>query len=82
MSLCYLGRECPDLDCEIVFSPSEWKSVYSIVRGRELPSQPPRLNELIRMIATLGGYIDRPKTNPATQTLWTGLQRLHCFSPA
>ena len=54
MYLCYLGRECPDMDCELVFSPSEWKSVYSIVHGRELPATPPRLNDLIRMIATLG----------------------------
>jgi hypothetical protein len=82
MYLCYLGRECPDLDCELVFSPSEWKSVYTIVHGRKLPEAPPRLNDLIRMIATLGGYVDRPKTEPGPQTLWTGLQRLHCFSLA
>jgi hypothetical protein len=82
MYLCYLGRECPDLDCELVFSPSEWKSVYTIVHGGELPKTPPRLNDLIRMIATLGGYVDRPKTEPGTQTLWAGLQRLHCFSIA
>lgn len=81
MYLCYLGRECPDMDCELIFSPSEWKSVYSIVHGRELPTKPPRLNDLIRMIATLGGYVD-PKTEPGPQTLWTGLQRLHCFSLA
>ena len=82
MYLCYLGRECPDLDCEVVFSPSEWKSVYTIAHGRRLPETPPRLNDLIRMIATLGGYVDRPKTEPGPQTLWTGLQRLHCFSLA
>jgi len=86
MYLCRLGRECPDLDCEVVFSPSEWKSVYSVIHrndaARALPSQPPCLNEMIRMIATLGGYVDRPKTEPGPQTLWTGLQRLHCFSQA
>ena len=27
MYLCRLGRECPDLDCEVIFEPSEWKSV-------------------------------------------------------
>lgn len=82
MYLCYLGRECPDLDCELVFSPSEWKSVYAILHKGELPETPPRLNDLIRMIATLGGYVDRPNTEPGPQTLWTGLQRLHCFSLA
>jgi hypothetical protein len=37
---------------------------------------------LSRMIATLGGYVDRPKTEPGPETLWIGLQRLHCFSLA
>lgn len=82
MYLCRLGRECPDLDCEVVFSPSEWKSVYSVVYRTKPPRQAPRLNDIIRLIATLGGYVDRKKTQPGPQTLWTGLQRLHCFSIA
>ena len=36
MYLCRLGRECPDLDCEVVFESSEWKSVYAIVKKRLL----------------------------------------------
>lgn len=80
--LCRLGRECPDLSCDVVFSPGEWKSVYRVVRRCRLPSKPPKLNEMIRMIATLGGYDDRPKTQPGPQTLWIGMQRLHCFSLA
>jgi hypothetical protein len=83
MYLCYLSRECPDLDCEVVFSASEWKSVYSIVhRNASLPKKPPRLREVVRMIATLGGYVDRPTTEPGTQTLWIGLQRVHCYAMA
>lgn len=37
---------------------------------------------MIRMIATLGGFVDRPKNEPGPQTLWIGLQRLNCFSLA
>jgi len=59
MYLCYFDREC-----ELVFSPSDWKSVYTIVHDRKLPETPPRLHELIRIIAILGGYVDRPKPNP------------------
>jgi hypothetical protein len=81
MYLCRLGRECPDLDCEVIFEPSEWKSVYMTVR-QELPPKPPRLNEIIRMIATLGGYVDRRSTQPGPQTLWLGLQRVHDLSTA
>lgn len=82
MYLCRLGRECPDLDCEIIFEPSEWKSVYMTVRRQEPPSTPPTLNAMIRMIATLGGYVNRRSTQPGVQTLWLGLQRVHDLSTA
>lgn len=82
MYLCRLGRECPDLDCEVIFEPSEWKSVYMTVRHAEPPSTPPTLNEITRMIATLGGYVDRRSTEPGPQTLWLGLQRVHDLSTA
>ena len=80
--LCRLSRECPELDCEVVFEPSEWKSVYMAVRREEPPATPPSLNAIVRMIASLGGYVIRKKTQPGTQTLWIGLQRLHDLSTA
>ena len=67
--LCRLSRECPDLNCEVVFEPAEWKAVYLAVRQRELPKTPPSLNEMVRMIASLGGYVIRRTTQPGTQTL-------------
>lgn len=82
MYVCYLGRECPELDCEVIFEPSEWKSVYTIL-NIEFPAQGcPTLNQLTRAIARLGGFIDRPKNDPGTQTLWVGLQRSHDLSNA
>jgi hypothetical protein len=80
--LCRLSRECPDLDCEVVFTPSEWKAVYMAVRRKSPPATPPTLNEIIRMVASLGGYVIRKSTQPGTQTLWIGLQRLHDLSTA
>lgn len=82
MHLCYLGRECPDMSCETVFSPCEWKAVYIVVNDEEPPATPPTLNEMIRMIASLGGYVLRKSTNPGTQTLWIGLQRAHDIAAA
>lgn len=35
--VCRLGRECPDLNCEAVFEPAEWKSVYHVVHCRRPP---------------------------------------------
>lgn len=75
--LCRLSRECPELGCEVVFEPHEWKSVYMAVRKKEPPTTPPSLNEMVRMVASLGGYVIRKSTQPGTQTLWIGLQRLH-----
>ena len=82
MYLTRLGRECPDLSCELSFDESEWKSVYMTVRQQDPPSDPPSLNEMIRMIASLGGYVIRRSTQPGTQTLWFGLQRVHDLSTA
>ena len=82
MYLCRLGRECPDLDCEIVFEPCEWKAVYMAVKQEEPPAKHPTLNEMIRMIASLGGYVIRKKTEPGPQTLWIGLQRVSMLAIA
>jgi hypothetical protein len=82
MYLCRLGRECPDLSCEIVFEPCEWKAVYMALKRTEPPKTPPRLNDIIRMIASLGGYVIRKSTQPGPQTLWIGLQRTHDMSTA
>jgi hypothetical protein len=80
MALCRLGRACPELSCEVLFETSEWQAVHLIVEKRPLPEKPPTLNQLIRMIALLGGYVPRKSTDPGTQTLWIGLQRMHDFA--
>jgi hypothetical protein len=80
--LCRLSRDCPDLDCEVIFSPSEWQAVYMAVRKKPLPDTPPTLNEMVRLVASLGGYVIRAKTQPGTQTLWIGLQRVHDLATA
>jgi len=82
MYICHMGRECPDIDCEVIFEPSEWKSVYATL-GIEFPETGcPTLNEVVRAIARLGGFMDRPKNKPGTQTLWVGLQRCYDLSNA
>lgn len=82
MYICHLGRQCPDLDCEVVFEPSEWKSVYAMLRIPTPEHGCPSLNDVVRAIARLGGFMDRPKDQPGTQTLWVGLQRCYDLSSA
>jgi hypothetical protein len=75
--LCRLGRSCPEMSCEAVFEPAEWKSVYVVVRREPPPKVAPKLQEMIRLVAQLGGYVNRKRDDePGPQTLWLGLQRL------
>jgi hypothetical protein len=80
MLLCRLGRERPDLDCDALFEPSEWKSVWAVThRGDPVPSIPPKLPDMLRLVASLGGYVNRPNRPdpPGEETVWRGLQRMH-----
>lgn len=76
--VCRLGRELPDICCEAIFEPSEWKAVYHIVHQEPPPPDPPTLQEMVRLVAQLGGYVNRPRSDhPGPQTIWLGLQRTH-----
>jgi hypothetical protein len=75
--VCRLGRSCPDIDCEAIFEPSEWKAVWMAVHRKRPPKRRPRLKEMVHLVASLGGYVERPDSEPGTQTLWIGLQRMH-----
>jgi hypothetical protein len=74
-----MARSCPDVSCEAIFEPSEWQSVYIAVKQKPAPSQPPSLKEFTRLVAQLGGYVNRPEREdpPGVQTIWIGLQRMH-----
>jgi len=79
--LCRLGRSCPEISCEAVFEPAEWQSVYQVVRREPPPKVAPKLQEMIRLVAQLGGYVNRKRDDePGPQTVWLGLQRMHDFA--
>ena len=76
--VCRLGREFPEISCEVVFEPAEWKSVHHFLHKTPPPPTPPTLQEMVRLVAQLGGYINRKRTDePGPQTVWLGLQRTH-----
>lgn len=78
LMVCRLGRSCPDMDCEAVFEPSEWKSVWMAIHHKAPPRKSPKLAEMLRLIGQLGGYVNRPNRTdlPGPQTIWLGLQRM------
>ena len=77
------GLCCKDtcLQLDTVFEPAEWKSVWQVIYRTTPPSRPPRLGEMVRLVAQLGGYVNRKAgAPPGPQTIWLGLQRMHDFA--
>lgn len=78
-----LGRECPDLPCDIFFAEEEWKSICRIAHGPGPAPKPPTLREMILLIAKYGGHAGRKGDGPpGPESLWRGLQCLRCFALA
>jgi hypothetical protein len=78
--LTMLGRECPEMPCDTVFADEEWKAVYLVTQRTSPPSEPPSLDTMVRMVASLGGFLNRKSDGfPGPKTLWIGLQRIPDF---
>ena len=73
-----LGRTVPDVSCEIFFQEEEWKALcIHHTKNPYPPETPPTLNEAIRIMAKLGGFMGRKGDGePGTTSLWRGIQRL------
>ena len=64
------------MDCEIIFDPQEWRAAYIMVKRYP----PPRLGEVILLVASLAGYLGRKHDGPpGAKVMWSGLQRLCDF---
>jgi hypothetical protein len=76
--VCRLARALPEISCEAVFEPAEWKAVFQVVRRQPPPPTPVSLSDMVKMVAQLGGYVNRQRPDPpGPQTVWLGLQRVH-----
>lgn len=76
-----LGRECPDLPCDVVFEEEEWKAVCVLTHGRQALKSKPSLGELILLVAELGGYLNRKADGPpGAQAIWQGMARVTDFA--
>jgi hypothetical protein len=67
--VCRLGRSCPAINCETVFEPAEWKAIWEVVRRMDPPADPPRLDEMIRLVAQRGRYVNRTGAAPLVRKL-------------
>jgi hypothetical protein len=69
-----LGRICPDLDASLFFDPDEIRGAYLLTKERR-PERPPTLNEVVRLIARVGGFLGRKGDgDPGVKTIWQGIQ--------
>ncbi len=58
----------------------EWQAAYLLMK-KPVPKEAPRLNEAVRLIAMLGGFLDRKGDGePGVKTIWQGLQQVTTFA--
>jgi len=75
-----IGRDCPEMSCDLILDEEEWQAVYIVARQQPPPQKPPTINEMLRMIAGFGGFLNRKGDGmPGPQTIWIGLQRSKDF---
>ena len=78
--LMWLGRTCPDLPASLMFDPDEIKAAY-VLTNKPPPHAPPSLNDMVRRVAMLGGFLARKGDGePGVKTIWIGLQRIMDFA--
>ena len=71
-----MGRGCPDLDAELFFDVDEIRSAYLLTDVKQ-PDKP-KLNEVLRLIARLGGFLARKGDGePGAKAIWLGLKEIH-----
>jgi hypothetical protein len=74
----YEARENPTASCRVVFDKEEAEVLHLATRPRQpLPQQPATLQQAVRDVAKLGGYLGRRNDPPpGVKTIWRGLRRL------
>ena len=75
-----LGRTYPDLPASLMFDPDEIRAAH-VLPNKPMPKKPPTLNDMVRRVAMLGGFLARKGEGaPGVKTLWLGLQRVTDFA--
>jgi hypothetical protein len=74
----YEARREPDQRCDRVLTLLEWQVLWRYFqKGLALPRRPPSLQQAVRWIAQLGGFLARKADGePGVMTLWRGMRHL------
>ena len=77
MATTYRARLTPEISCEVVFTPSEWKLLRRRFVPKSRSKQPPSLHLAVNWLARLGGFQSRKGDGePGIKTLWRGYTKL------
>jgi len=78
MQLVYKARHYPQVSCETVLTPAQWKVLCILIyKKKEIPLQPPTLYQAVMWIGKLGGHLGRKSDGPpGLKTVWIGYQQL------
>jgi hypothetical protein len=76
--LTMVGRDQPDLPCTVILETHEWQALFCFIHHTRQPPQIiPTLQDTIRWVAQLGGFLGRKSDgSPGPMSIWRGLQRL------
>lgn len=78
VALTYAARANPGASCLPWLSDREWATAHALVHGTKPSRDPPTLNEAVRLVARLGGFLARKGDGePGVKVLWRGLVQLH-----
>lgn len=73
-----LGRNNPEIPCDVIFEVDEWESAYAIVNKKRPPEKAFNLGIMMGLVARLGGHLGRANDAKAgPRTIWKGLQRVY-----
>jgi hypothetical protein len=77
-----LGRECPGLPADILFSEVELRLLKAFARQRKLEG-PATVGIAVKLVARLGGYMARNSDPPpGHEVMWRGLSTLRIMCQA
>ena len=71
-----LARAVPEMPCSVLWELDEWQALSCAIHHCPTPpEEPPSLDQAVRWIAQLGGFVGRRRRDqPGTETLWRGFQ--------
>lgn len=78
MQVTFLARTSPDTPCDILLSELEYSTLFRVANETNSdPVEPPTMQEVIKYLAKLGGFVGAPSDGPpGLKVIWTGLSRL------